>query len=147
MLSLSHRGRFLALAMTEIIELRAARAALLFYLYLRNPGGMNREDALNALTVRNAPDGKILIEAASLPPDYNAGENLDSLFVALDHPSVDPYAIAHFEFGNVSFLLLFLNRVDNRIHNDLFPAGRAFIFSRLTGKSKREVASLSSFYL
>ena len=62
---------------------------------------MQREHALDTFAVANAADGEGGVEAASAPANNNAGENLDTLFVAFDDFGVDAHGITDFEFRRI----------------------------------------------
>ena len=59
--SFPDRGRFLALAPAEVIQLGATNAALLFYFDFRDPWRMQRENPLDAFAVRNSTHGEGLV--------------------------------------------------------------------------------------
>src|SRR5438477_11661284 len=86
--SLPYRGRFLAFAGAQVIELGAAGAAFFFYFDFRNAGRMQREDALDSFAVGNTPNGESLVQTATFSANDNAGNNLNAFFVAFDHSSV-----------------------------------------------------------
>src|SRR4051794_26964817 len=101
LLLLPNRSRFLALAGAEIIQLRPAGPAFLFHFHFRDARRVDRENALDAFAVGNAPDGKCLIQPAAFPADDDSGKNLNPLFIAFHDPSVDADAVADLEVGHV----------------------------------------------
>src|SRR6266480_6432896 len=72
---------------------------------------MEREHALDAFAVTDAADGEGAIETTSAPANDDAGENLDSLFVAFDDFGVDAHLITDFEFRRIFPKLFGLNFV------------------------------------
>src|SRR5947207_16012517 len=111
------RGRFLALAGPEIIQLRATGAAFLFHFDSSDARGMNREDALDAFAVGNSANGKSLVQSAPFSSNHDASKNLDPFLVALHHPGVHANAVADLELRGVGLELFFLNSVDDPVHN------------------------------
>ncbi len=55
---------------------------------------MQRKHALDPFAIGNPPDGEGLIQAAAFAADDDAGENLNPLFVAFHHASVDADGVA-----------------------------------------------------
>src|SRR3954451_8145165 len=82
---LANRGCFLALAIAQVIQLRTAGAARLLDFHLGNARRMEREHALDAFAVGNAPNGKSLVNPATFPADHDPCENLDALLVPFPH--------------------------------------------------------------
>ena len=78
---------------------------------------MQREGALHADAVRDAPHGERGAAALSAAPDDDALEQLQPLLLALDHLDVHAYGVAGREPGAV---LLELSGLDqsNRVHHD-----------------------------
>jgi hypothetical protein len=97
--------RGFALARAEVIQLRAANGTLALNLDLRDAGRVDWENTLHTLAVRNAANGEILIDARALAANHNAGINLDTLLVALNHAGVDFDGIADIEGLEVGFEL------------------------------------------
>src|SRR5438876_11479765 len=118
--SFPHRSRFLTFAGAQVIELGPAGTAFFFHFHLRNAGRMQREHALDSLAVGNPPDGEGFIQAATLPADDDAGENLNAFFVTFHHSSVDADGVAHAKCGQLGFELVLLDSVDDAIHGNSF---------------------------
>src|SRR5205823_12085577 len=119
---LPHRGRFLALAGAEVIELGAAGPAFLFHLDFRDSRRMKRKHALDSFPIGNPADGERFVQSASFPANDNAGKNLDPLLIAFDDASMHADAIANLEFGDIGFELFLLDSVNNPVHNEILPA-------------------------
>src|SRR4051812_1576513 len=81
----------LALEVTQVVELRAAREARGLHVDLRDTRGVDREYALDALAVRDAADGEGLIQQRTLAADDDARKDLDTLLVAFDDAGVDAH--------------------------------------------------------
>src|SRR5438105_2931283 len=77
---------------------------------------MDREYAFYTLAVRDAPDGKRFVQAATFPSDNDTGKYLNALFVSLHHSGVNVHTIAHAELGHVGLLLFFLDGVNDAVH-------------------------------
>src|SRR4051794_26357543 len=92
---LPNRGRFLALAGAEVVQLRAASAAFLLHFNLRDARRMDRKHAFNPFAVGNPADGERLVQTAAFPTDDYAGKNLDSFLIALDHTGMHTHAVAN----------------------------------------------------
>ena len=73
--------------------------------------------SLDALTVRYAAHGESFVEAATFPADHYAGEDLDSFLVSFHDARMHAHAIANRKRFGIVFLLFFLNRIDDLIHN------------------------------
>ena len=58
---------------------------------------MNREHALDALAVADAPDGESLVDAVAASANHEPGEHLDALLVPLDHLGVHLDRVTHIE--------------------------------------------------
>src|SRR5215204_6531401 len=67
----------LADALAEVEELRPAGLAAALHRHLADERRVQREDALDALVVHDAPDGERLVDPPALLHDDRAGENLD----------------------------------------------------------------------
>jgi hypothetical protein len=115
-LSLANRCRFLALAATEIIEFRAARAPVLFHFHFCDARRMQRKNPFDALAVRDAAHGESFVDPATFPADHNAGKDLDSFLVSFHNSRVHPDAVANRKRFGIAFLLFFLNGIDDLIH-------------------------------
>ena len=84
---------------------------------------MEREDSLDALSVRNAAHSECLVESAPFTADHHAGKYLDSLFVTFHDARVNAYAVANGEWREIALLLFLLNDVDDAIHKPVQPRG------------------------
>ena len=71
---------------------------------------------LDAFTVRDAAHRESFVEPATLPADHYAGKDLDPFLVSFHDARVHAHAIANRKRFGVTFLLLFLNRIDDLIH-------------------------------
>src|SRR5437773_247981 len=133
---LADRGRFLALAGAEIIQLRATGAAFLLHFDFSDARGMNREHAFDAFAIGNSANSKSLVQSAPFSSDHDASKNLDPFLVALHHPGVHANAVADLELRGVGLELFLFNSVDNPVHNESSKggAGGADIFAR-SGKN------------
>ena len=80
---------------------------------------MEGEDLLHTDAVRDAADGKALLDAAVLLGDDGALEDLDSLPVALLHPLVDADRVAEGHLGRLGLCVL-VSESFHQIH-DSFP--------------------------
>src|SRR6266481_1828286 len=118
--SLPHRGRFLAFAGAQVIELGAAGAAFFFHFHFGNSRRMQREHALDSFAVGNTPNGESLVQTATFSANDNTGENLNAFFVAFDHPSMDADGVAYAKCWRLSFELVFLDGVDDAVHGSSF---------------------------
>src|SRR5262249_43324270 len=123
-------GRFLTLAGAQIIESGATHATLLLYLYFCDTRRMQRKHTLHAFAVRDSADRECFVESSTLAANDYAGEDLDSLLVPFHHTGVNTHAIPDRKRCYVAFMLLFLNGIDDLIHNNPFPRppGRANSF-------------------
>ncbi len=104
-LILDGRGRF-ALAQAKVVQLRTANGTLALNLNLRDAGRVDWENTLHAFAIGNAANGEILVDARALAANHNAGINLDTLLVALNHAGVDFDRIANIEGLQVGLELL-----------------------------------------
>ena len=84
---------------------------------------MEREDSLDALSVRNAAHSECLVESAPFTADHHAGKYLDSLFVTFYDPRVNAYTVADRKRRQIGFLLFFVDDVDDAIHKPVQPRG------------------------
>src|SRR5438067_942540 len=78
-----------------------------------DPRRMRRKDALHPFAVGNPPHRKRLVLTATFPPNDNAGENLDALFVSLDYTRVHAHAVANAKLDDFGFELTLLDGVDD----------------------------------
>ena len=78
---------------------------------------------LDALTVRDAAHSESFVEPATLPADHYPRKDLNSFLISFHDASVHAHAIANRKRFGVTFLLFFLNRIDDLIHNSS-PAAR-----------------------
>jgi hypothetical protein len=62
---------------------------------------VKREDSLDALIGNNSSDGKVFVDAAASACDYCAGEDLNSLFVALFDFAAYINRVAYFEMRHI----------------------------------------------
>src|SRR3712207_4979202 len=81
--------RLLAAELAEVVELRATDVAAGHDLDLADHGRVHRERALDADTEADLPHREGLADAAALPPDDDALEDLHALAVALHDSHVD----------------------------------------------------------
>ena len=58
---------------------------------------MNREHALDTLTITDTPYGEGLVHAVATQADHETSEYLDSLLLTLDHLDVHLHGVAHVE--------------------------------------------------
>jgi hypothetical protein len=86
---------------------------------------MQRENSLDALTIRDAPNGERFVESTSFTANHYAGKYLDSFFVSFHDARVNTYAITHGKRRQITFLLFFLDDVDNAIHKVVPPRATA----------------------
>src|SRR5262245_574842 len=77
---------------------------------------MQRKYALDALSVRDAAYGERFIDPATLATDHYAGKDLDPFLVSFHDASMHADAIANRKRFSISFLLFFLNGIDDLIH-------------------------------
>src|SRR5882724_6993221 len=77
---------------------------------------MQRENSLDALTIRDAPNGERFVESTSFTANHDAGKYLDSLFVTFYDPRVNAYTVADRKRRQIGFLLFFVDDVDDSIH-------------------------------
>ena len=71
---------------------------------------------LDALAVRDAAHSESFVEPATLPADHYPRKDLDSFLVSFHDASVHAHAIANRKRFSITFLLFFLNRIDDLIH-------------------------------
>src|SRR5581483_2930545 len=91
----------LAAAAAQIIQLGATDLAAAHDLHRVDHRRIQREDALDAFTVRNLADGEVLVEAVAGAADANAFIGLNAGALALDHLDVDLNGVARAEVGHV----------------------------------------------
>src|SRR6266576_7126773 len=84
---------------------------------------MQWKHSLHALAVRDPAHGESFIQPAALTTDHNARKDLDSFLVAFYHSCMYTHAVANRKWRDLAFLLLFLNPIDDLIHNSS-PAAR-----------------------
>ena len=84
---------------------------------------MQGKYSFDALVLRDAAHSESFVEPATLPADHYAGKDLDSFLVSFHDASVHAHAIANRKRFGIIFLLFFLNRIDDLIHNSS-PAAR-----------------------
>jgi hypothetical protein len=90
---------------------------MLFHFHFCNTRRMQGKYSLDALAVRDAAHGESFVESATFPADHYAGKDLDSFLVSFHDASVDAHAVANRKRFGIAFLLFFLNRIDDLIHN------------------------------
>src|SRR6185437_4838911 len=115
-------ARRLAGQAAQVIELGAPHLAAAHHLDRRDARRVEREDALDALAVRDLAQGEIRVDPGVLAPDAHALEGLDALALALDDLDADAHGVAGAELGDRAALdhfrdLLVLERLQN-IHLD-----------------------------
>src|SRR6185436_10629671 len=84
----------LALQVAEVVELGAAYAAAAHHLDAVDRRRVEREDALDADAARHLARGEGLADAAALPADDDALEDLDALLVAFHHLDVHAHGVS-----------------------------------------------------
>ena len=62
---------------------------------------MHGENALHAFAVADPAHGEHLVQPMSTPPNHNAGEYLNALFVAFNHFGMHAHGIADAEIHGV----------------------------------------------
>ena len=83
---------------------------------------MERKNPLDAFAVGDAADGESFVDTATLASDHYAGKDLDPLLVSFHNARVHAYAVANRKRFGFAFQLLFLNGIDDLIHNSLAAA-------------------------
>src|SRR4029079_6424423 len=136
-------ARLLAAESTQIIELGAANFAAANHLDRVDHGRVEREHALDALSVRNLAHREVLVDAAARTADADAFVSLHTRLVAFDDLDVDQHRVARLEVGNVlarrELLDLLLIELLNDIHCE-FSVGSAsnrravFVWSEWVGE-------------
>ncbi len=86
---------------------------------------------LDALAVRNAAHGESFVESATLPANHHPHKDLDSFLVSFHDASVHAHAVANRKRFGISFLLFFLNRIDDLIHKLVASRAVAGAHSRI----------------
>src|SRR6202521_1589222 len=81
--------RLLAAPAAQVIELGAAHLAAAHELDRVDHRCVEREDALDALAIRNLPHGEVFVDAGASPPDAHAFIGLNAGSLALGHLDVD----------------------------------------------------------
>lgn len=109
---------FLALAAAEVVEAGATDFAEADDFNFGDLWGVEREDAFDALAIRDFADGVSGVEAGAFAGDDEAGVDLDTLFVTFDDAAVHFDGVSHTEFWDVRFELL-LFEFGNDIHGVL----------------------------
>src|SRR5436305_4374262 len=107
------RGRFLALAIAQVIQFGAPGATLFFDFHLRDTRRMDWKNAFHTLAVRDATDRESLVDSSPLTADHYPRENLDPFFIPFAHTGMHAHPVPHFELGDVGFLLLFGQGIDD----------------------------------
>ena len=92
---------------------------------------MQGKYALDALTVRDAAHGESFVEPATLAADDYPRKDLNSFLVSFHDARVHAHAIANRKRFGVTFLLLFLNRIDDLIHKLVASRAAAGAHSRI----------------
>jgi hypothetical protein len=77
---------------------------------------MQWKHSLHALAVRDATHGESFIQTAALTTDHNARKDLDSFLVAFYHSRMYTHAVANRKRRDFTFLLLFLNNINDLVH-------------------------------
>lgn len=85
--------------------------------------GVERENALDALAIRNFTDGESFVDAAATLGDHETCEDLDTLFASLNHAAMDLDGITHIRIYDVCFELLLLDFL-----NDIHGGGCGKVF-------------------
>jgi hypothetical protein len=93
--------------LTEVVELGATHFAAAGDFNLSNTWCVKWEYALNAFARRDLANGVGCVDAASFFADAKTGEDLDTLFSALNNTCVDFQAVTDVEICDVFDLLLF----------------------------------------
>jgi hypothetical protein len=89
---------------------------LLFDFYFRHAWRVQRKHAFDALTVRDTPHSESLIESAAFSADHYAGKDLDSFLISLYDARVHAHAIPNRKRVGITFLLFFLDGIDDLVH-------------------------------
>jgi hypothetical protein len=81
---------------------------------------------LDALAVGDSAHGECFVESPTLTANDYAGEYLDSFFIPFYHTGVNAHAISDRKRCHFAFVLLFLNGIDDLIHEKIpLPPARA----------------------
>ena len=91
---------------TQIVQFRAADAALTQNLEASDTRGMNRENTFHALAVGDAAQRDRLGDAATITRNHNALEGLNTLFAAFNDLHANFQRVANREFRNVFLQIL-----------------------------------------
>src|SRR5436309_1067831 len=124
--------RFLAFAGSKVIQSGAANATLLLHLDFCDSRRMQRENALDALAVRDSAYGECFVKSAAFTANHYACEYLDSFLVPFRNASMNAHAVADGKLRRVASSLFFLDGIDDLTH-DKIPspsAGRANSFQQ-----------------
>ena len=97
--------------LTKEVQLGPANLATAGGHDVQHVGRMERELPLDALVGDDPPDGKALVDAATLAGDHRTGENLRAGLVAFLDAAVDVHRIAHLEVRDLFLQTLALNAV------------------------------------
>src|SRR6185437_11065065 len=98
-LALADTGRF-ATTSAQVIQLGATHLAAAHNLDRVDHRRVQREDTLDALTVRNLAHREVFVEALAGAADAYALIGLHAGALALDHLDVDDHGVAWAELGN-----------------------------------------------
>ena len=122
--------RRLTAELTEIVELRAADAALARYFDLVDRRAVDGEDSFHADAVRHLADDEVLAEPAVLAADDYAFKYLDTLAVSLFDFDVDLDCIPWTEFRDriCVFMEFLLNQSYSGILHEVFPPSLYYLF-------------------
>jgi len=102
--------------------------------------GVKWENAFDTFAVRYFTDGESSIDAATAFCDYEACEDLDTLFAAFDNPAMDFYGVANAEGGNILFDLLLFDFLDD-VHGRSWKVVVSWCGLRSSGDARGEMAS------
>jgi hypothetical protein len=83
---------------------------------------MQRENALDAFTVRDAAHSERLIKATAFAADHYAGKYLNAFLVTLHNARVNAYAVADRKRRQIGFLLFVLDEFNDPIHKAMQTA-------------------------
>lgn len=81
----------------EVMKFGAADFAFGSYFDFGDTWGVERENALDSLTVGNFTDGECGVDATAAFGYHKTCEDLNTLFAALDHTAVHFYGVADVE--------------------------------------------------
>src|SRR5438445_2478049 len=117
---LPHRGRFLAFAGAQVVELGPAGAAFFFHFHFGNARRMERKYALDSFAIGNTADGEGFVQTATFSTNDDTSKNLNAFLVAFHHSGMDADGVAHSKCRQFRFELVFLDGVNDAVHGSCF---------------------------